>query len=316
MKKKMSNALQVPKVKAPRERLDKLLVARGYAQSRERAHAMILAGQVLVEGRPATKAGLCLPFSAEIELHGSEQQYASRGGLKLKHALDVFSIQPVGWVAMDVGASTGGFTDCLLQHGVKRVYAVDVGYGQLAWKLRQDSRVIVIERTNIRHMAEEAIPEKADLITADLSFISLRLVLPKLLQFLKPPGPSGRYDNPSGRHDNPAGKCENAGEKNHCRIIALVKPQFEVGKGQVGRGGIVKDKAKHQEVLAVISEAAVKIGFIVEGITTSPLTGRKGNQEYFICLKRAPPGDANISGPSGKCDDPLGNRIAPPENIT
>jgi 23S rRNA (cytidine1920-2'-O)/16S rRNA (cytidine1409-2'-O)-methyltransferase len=222
---------------------------------------------------------------------------------------------------MDVGASTGGFTDCLLQHGVKRVYAVDVGYGQLAWKLRQDSRVIVIERTNIRHMAEEAIPEKADLITADLSFISLRLVLPKLLQFLKPSGPSGR-------HDNPAGRCENAGEKNHCRIIALVKPQFEVGKGQVGRGGIVKDKAKHQEVLAVISEAAVKIGFIVEGITTSPLTGRKGNQEYFICLKRAPqgsmtapsgrwapPGDTNISGPSGKCDDPPGNGIAPPENI-
>lgn len=285
MKKKMSSALQFPKIKAQRERLDNLLVARGHAQSRERAQAMILAGQVWVEGRPATKAGLFLPLGTEIELQVSGPQYASRGGLKLKHALDVFSIQPAGWVAMDVGASTGGFTDCLLHHGVKRVYAVDVGYGQLAWKLRQDSRVIVIERTNIRHMSEEAIPEKADLITVDLSFISLRLVLAKLLQFLKVPGPSGKNDEPSDRKDN-------------CRIIILVKPQFEVGKGQVGRGGIVKDKTKHQEVLAVISEAAVKVGFIVEGVTASPLPGRKGNQEYFMCLKRAalgeimvPPGD-------------------------
>ena len=310
----MSSALQAPKVKTPRERLDKLLVARGYAQSRERAHAMILAGKVWVEGRPATKAGLCLPFGTEIELQGSEPQYVSRGGLKLKHALDVFSIQPVGWVAMDVGASTGGFTDCLLQHGVKRVYAVDVGYGQLAWKLRQDSRVIVIERTNIRYMPEEAIPEKADLITADLSFISLRLVLPKLLQFLKLPGhagsytgPSGRNDGPSGRCDDPSGKYDNEDGGNHCRIIALVKPQFEVGKGQVGRGGIVKDKTKHQEVLTVISEAAVKIGFIVEGVTPSPLPGRKGNQEYFICLKRAPRGD----GPLRE----IQIFRAPPENI-
>jgi 23S rRNA (cytidine1920-2'-O)/16S rRNA (cytidine1409-2'-O)-methyltransferase len=252
---------------------------------------MILAGQVWVEGRPATKAGLCLPFGTEIELQGSGPQYASRGGLKLKHALDVFSIQPAGWVAMDVGASTGGFTDCLLQHGVKRVYAVDVGYGQLAWKLRQDSRVIVIERTNIRHMPEEAIPEKADLITVDLSFISLRLVLPKLLQFLKPPDPSGRYAGPSGRYDDPSDR------KNNYRIIVLVKPQFEVGKGEVGRGGIVKDKAKHQEVLAVISAVAVKVGLIVEGVTASPLPGRKGNQEYFICLKRAPLGE--IMAPTG-----------------
>jgi 23S rRNA (cytidine1920-2'-O)/16S rRNA (cytidine1409-2'-O)-methyltransferase len=257
MKKRMSNTLQVAKVKAPRERLDKLLVTRGYAQSRERAHAMILAGQVWVEGHPATKAGLCLPPGVEIELQGSDHQYASRGGLKLKHALDVFSIQTVGWIAMDVGASTGGFTDCLLQQGVKRVYAVDVGYGQLAWKLRQDPRVVVIERTNIRHLAEETIPEKADLITVDLSFISLRLVMPKLLEFLKPIG----------------------------IILALIKPQFEVGKGQVGRGGIVKDKAKHQEVITRISAAAVKAGLSVEGITASALPGRKGNQEYFIWLK-------------------------------
>ncbi|HXC61951.1 MAG TPA: TlyA family RNA methyltransferase [Nitrospiria bacterium] len=270
----MSSTLRAAKVKAPRERLDKLLVARGYAQSRERAHAMILAGQVWVEGRPSAKAGLCLPLDVEIELHGSVLQYASRGGLKLEHALAAFSIQPVGWVAMDAGASTGGFTDCLLQHGVKKVYAVDVGYGQLAWRLRQDPRVVVIERTNIRYMTEKTVPEKVDLITVDLSFISLRLVLPKLLAFLKSTGPFGKYDDPSG-------KCNS-------RIVALVKPQFEVGKGQVGRGGLVKDTAKHQEVLEMISQAAAKTGLTVEGITASPLLGRKGNQEYFICLKTGP----------------------------
>ena len=289
MKKKMSSTLQVSKVKAVRERLDKLVVTRGYAQSRERAHAMILAGQVWVDGRPATKAGLCLPSDVGIELHGSVPQYASRGGLKLKHALAVFSIQPAGWVVMDVGASTGGFTDCLLQHGVKRVYAVDVGYGQLAWRLRQDPRVVVIERTNIRHMTKETVPDIIDLITVDLSFISLRLVLPKLLAFLKSGAPPGRCSS---------------------RIVALVKPQFEVGKGQVGRGGVVKDKAKHQEVLAVISQAAAKIDLTVEGITASPLPGRKGNQEYFICLKRrAPPGD--MGAPPGNMIIPAGDAEVP-----
>jgi 23S rRNA (cytidine1920-2'-O)/16S rRNA (cytidine1409-2'-O)-methyltransferase len=280
----MSRNLQAAKAKEPKERLDKLLVERGYAQSRERAHAMILAGRVKVEGRPATKAGLCLPFNAEIELHGSPPRYASRGGLKLEHALAVFSIRPAGWVAMDAGASTGGFTDCLLQHGVEKVYAVDVGYGQLAWKLRQDPRVVVIERTNIRHMTEETVPEKVDLITADLSFISLRLVLPKLLEFLKL-------------------------EISEGRIVALVKPQFEVGKGQVGRGGLVKDTAKHKKVLEMIGQAAVKIGLVVEGITASPLPGRKGNQEYFVCLKRGTPRERLDS--SGKDMAPPGNKITP-----
>ncbi len=263
----MCSALRVSMLKALRERLDKLLVARKCAESRERAQGMILAGQVWVDGQPATKAGLRVPWDVEIELHGSVLQYASRGGLKLEHALAVFSIQPVGWVAMDVGASTGGFTDCLLQHGVKKVYAVDVGYGQLAWRLRQDPRVVVIERTNIRYMTKETVPDVMNLITVDLSFISLRLVLPKLLEFLKPDG----------------------------RIVALVKPQFEVGKGQVRRGGLVKDPAKHQEVLEVISQAAAKTDLTVEGITASPLAGRKGNQEYFIYLKRgAPPGDVEV----------------------
>ena len=272
--KKMSSALHAPALKASRERLDKLLVTRAYAESRERAQGMILAGQIWVDRQLATKAGLRVPLDVRIDVHGPEMQYVSRGGLKLEHALTAFKIHPVGWVAMDVGASTGGFTDCLLQHGAKKVFAVDVGYGQLGWKLRQDPRVIVIERTNIRYLMKEKVPEKMDLITVDLSFISLRLVLPKLLEFLKPGGPSGRYDGPSGR-------CGG-------RIVALVKPQFEVGKGQVGRGGLVKDPAKHQEVLAVISQAAAKTGLTVEGTTASPLPGRKGNQEYFIyCVSRS-----------------------------
>lgn len=267
---------------AEMQRLDELLVTRAYAGNREQAQGMILGGEVWVAGRLATKAGLRLPEDVEIEVRSSEssaktRRYASRGGLKLEHALTAFKIHPVGWVAMDVGASTGGFTDCLLQHGAKKVFAVDVGYGQLAWKLRQDPRVIVIERTNIRYMTKDTVPDAMDLITVDLSFISLRLVLPKLLEFLKSGGPSGENDS---------------------WIVALVKPQFEVGKGQVGRGGLVKDPAKHQEVLAVISQAATKAGLTVEGITPSPLPGRKGNQEYFICLKRgASPGD--MGAPSG-----------------
>lgn len=279
----MSSALRVPTLKTSRERLDKFLVARGYAESRERAQGMILAGQIWVEGQPAKKAGLRVPLDVQVEVRTAKivspvgaRRYVGRGGLKLEHALTAFKIHPVGWVAMDVGASTGGFTDCLLQHGAKKVFAVDVGYGQLAWKLRQDPRVIVIERTNIRYLKGPLRDRNApptgclraptgdlmDLITVDLSFISLRLVLPKLLEFLKPDG----------------------------WIVALVKPQFEVGKGQVGRGGLVKDSAKHQEVLAVISQAAAKTGLTVEGITPSPLPGRKGNQEYFIyCISRGGP---------------------------
>jgi 23S rRNA (cytidine1920-2'-O)/16S rRNA (cytidine1409-2'-O)-methyltransferase len=266
-------------LKTSRERLDKLLVARGYAESRDRAQGMILAGLVRVEGKPVTKAGSRLPQDVQIEVRdptgsvfqkgASEfligaRRYVSRGGQKLEHALTTFAIHPVGWTAMDAGASTGGFTDCLLQHGAKKVFAVDVGYGQLSWKLRQDPRVAVIERTNIRYLRGPLRDRDAppagylmDLITADLSFISLRLVLPKLLEFLKPGG----------------------------RIVALVKPQFEVGKGEVGGGGLVKDPAKHRKVLADVRRAAEKIELTVEGITASPLPGRKGNQEYFICLK-------------------------------
>ena len=258
-------------LKTSRERLDKLLVARGFAESRERAQGMILAGLVRVKGLPVTKAGVRLPQDAEIEIHdptytgyrkgASEffigtRRYASRGGQKLEHALSAFAIYPSGWTAMDVGASSGGFTDCLLQHGVSKVFAVDVGYGQLSWRLRQDPRVVVIERTNIRYMNKETVPDAMDLITVDLSFISLRLVLPKLLEFLK-------YDG---------------------RIVALVKPQFEVGKGEVGRGGLVKDPAKHQKVLEEVRRAAEKLGLTVNGITASPISGRKGNQEYFIYL--------------------------------
>jgi len=288
--KKMSSAILKLRRTSPKrvtmQRLDKLLVARAYARNREQAQGMILAGEVRVAGRPATKAGLQFPEDIEIEVFSSEsswkaRRYVSRGGLKLEHALTAFKIHPVDWIAMDVGASTGGFTDCLLQHGAKKVFAVDVGYGQLAWKLRQDPRVIVIERTNIRYMTKEIVPDAINLITVDLSFISLRLVLPKLLEFLKSGGPSGKYAGPSGR-------CGGL-------IVALVKPQFEVGKGQVGRGGLVKDLAKHQEVLAVISQEAAKTGLTVMGMTPAPFPGRKGNQEYFICLQRgAPPGNTII----------------------
>ena len=282
---KMTDTLLIPYRGMPKReqmhRLDQLLVTREYAGNREEAQGMILAGEVWVAGRRVTKSGLRLPEDVEIEIRGTRsvspggaRRYASRGGLKLEHALAAFAIHPEGWITMDAGASTGGFTDCLLQHGAAKVFAVDVGYGQLAWKLRQDPRVVVIERTNIRYLTKETIPDEMDLITADLSFISLRLVLPKLLEFLKPPGPSGRDAGPSGR-------CGGL-------IVALVKPQFEVGKGQVGRGGLVKDTAKHREVLAAVSRAAVQLGLTVEGTTPSPLPGRKGNQEYFICLKKGP----------------------------
>jgi len=237
-------------------RLDRLLVERGLVPARERARALILAGQVLVNGTKVDKVGAMVPIEAAVILKTPDQPYVSRGGVKLAAAIDSFKINVTGTVALDVGASTGGFTDCLLQHGAARVYCVDVGYGQLAWRLRQDSRVVVLERTNIRHLPREAIPEEVDLAVVDVSFISLKLVLPQMLLFLRPGG----------------------------LILALVKPQFEVGKGQVGKGGVVRDPQLQLKAVAEIQSFAQGLGLAVEGMIPSPILGPKGNQEYLLYM--------------------------------
>jgi len=244
----------------PKKRLDLLLVARGLAPTREQARALILAGDVLVNGLPVTKTGALVPADVGLTVKAAPLPYVSRGGLKLAAALDHFQLDVTGLVALDVGISTGGFTDCLLQRGVARVYGVDVGYGQLAWQLRQDPRVIIRERTNIRHLAPEAIPEKVDLAVVDVSFISLKLVLPPVCRFLKPGG----------------------------RLVALIKPQFEVGKGKVGKGGVVREEGQRQEVVRAIQEFAQSLGLTVHGVLPSPLLGPKGNQEYLLYCQTNP----------------------------
>ena len=241
-----------------KERLDKSLVDRGLVQSRERARALILAGEVLVNGKVAGKAGEMVDPSSDIALKGKDIPYVSRGGLKLEKALDEFDIDVSGKVAMDVGASTGGFTDCLLQRGAGKVYAVDVGYGQLDSKLRNDPRVVNIERQNIRYLQKEAIPEAMDVATIDASFISLDKVIPKVLEFLKDEG----------------------------ELIALIKPQFEVGKGEVGKGGVVRDEAKQAAAVEKIRRFCEEIGVTVKGIVESPIRGPKGNKEFLIYLMK------------------------------
>jgi 23S rRNA (cytidine1920-2'-O)/16S rRNA (cytidine1409-2'-O)-methyltransferase len=243
-----------------KQRLDRLLVEKGIAPSRQRAQAMIMSGKVLVNNRPVDKAGFLVGQNDGIELKGKDIPYVSRGGLKLEGALQSFELSPAGFVCLDVGASTGGFTDCLLQNGAARVYAVDVGYGQLAWKLRQDPRVAVIERTNIRHMQTDAIPESVDLATIDVSFISLKIVVPAVAGFLK----------------------------NGARILALIKPQFEVGKDQVGKGGVVRDANLHTRVIQSLTAFFVELGFLSQPVIPSPILGPKGNREFFILLQHQP----------------------------
>jgi len=241
-----------------KERLDKLLVEQGVAESRERAKALILAGEVVVNDHVVDKAGMLVSCDAKIRLKGAGLPYVSRGGLKLQKALDEFRITVEGLTALDVGASTGGFTDCLLQRGARRVFAVDVGYGQLAWKLRQDERVVCMERTNIRFLEHGSLSEVPDLAVIDASFISLDKVLPTTLRLIKADG----------------------------EIVALIKPQFEVGRGQVGKGGVVRDAEKHREVVAGVRMLAESLGLEVLGVTESPLLGPKGNREFLIYLKK------------------------------
>jgi 23S rRNA (cytidine1920-2'-O)/16S rRNA (cytidine1409-2'-O)-methyltransferase len=241
-----------------KERLDKVLVTRGLAPSRERARSLILAGSVVVDDERQVKAGTLVRPEAAIRLNHDPQPYVSRGGLKIEKALDFFSIEPLGKVVMDVGASTGGFTDCLLQRGAQRVYAVDVGYGQLAWKLQQDPRVINLQRRNIRYLQWEEVGEMADLAVVDTSFISLELVIPPILTFLKEGG----------------------------GLLTLVKPQFEVGKGEVGKGGVVRDSKQHRQTVEKIKEFAIGEGLIPRGAMESPIRGPKGNREFFLFCER------------------------------
>ena len=244
-----------------RERLDKLLVDRGTLASRERARRLIMAGAVRVDDRVVDKPGTLVGVDAPIAVTGDDIPFVSRGGLKLAAALDAFATPVAGRAALDVGASTGGFTDCLLQRGARSVTAVDVGYGQFAWSLRQDARVTLLERTNVRQLDPAVLPVVPDLAVIDVSFISLRLVLPPVVSVLTPGGD----------------------------ILALVKPQFEVGKGQVGGGGVVRDPSLHRAAVASVRDYALALGLACLGEFASPVLGPKGNREFFLAL-RTPPG--------------------------
>ena len=239
-------------------RLDELLLSRGFAPTVQKAQALILARAVRVNDTPVDKASALVPVDADIQIKGSENPYVSRGGLKLKGALDFFSLNVEGMAALDVGASTGGFTDCLLQAGARAVFAVDVAYGQLAWKLREDPRVTVIERTNIRHYNGAGLTEKPSLAVIDVSFISLATVIPAVLPHL---GDSAR-------------------------ILALIKPQFEARREEVGKNGVVEDTAVQERVVREIASLCQSLGLRVEGTCASPLLGPAGNKEFFILARK------------------------------
>ena len=240
-------------------RLDSYLTANGLAQSRERAKALIMAGQVYVKNQKCDKAGTMIDENeTDIEVRGEQLKYVSRGGLKLEKAVEEFHISLNGKTAMDIGASTGGFTDCMLQNGAKKVFAVDVGYGQFAWKLRNDGRVVNMERTNIRYVTPEDIGEEIDLASIDVSFISLRLVLPAAYRLLSDNG----------------------------EIVALIKPQFEAGRERVGKKGVVRDKNVHFDVIRTVLDFASESGFETLALSFSPVKGPEGNIEYLAYLKK------------------------------
>ena len=240
-----------------KQRLDQLVFDLGYAESRERAKTTIMSGLVFVNGQRVDKPGTAVDPEARIEVRGEAIPFVSRGGFKLDKALKVFPVDPAGKVCIDCGASTGGFTDVLLQHGAAKVYAVDVGYGQLAWKLRTDDRVVNLERTNLRYVSPEQIPEPIDLAVMDVSFISIRLVIPAVKALLKP----------------------------DADYICLIKPQFEAGREEVGKKGVVRDPAVHEQVVLGILEFARQSGFTVMGLDYSPIKGPEGNIEYICHLK-------------------------------
>lgn len=242
-----------------KKRLDILLVEKGLVSGRDRAKGFIMAGQVYVDNQKAVKPGMEVDGDSLVELRGEALRYVSRGGLKLEQAIGAFPIRLEGEVCVDIGASTGGFTDCMLQNGAVRVYAVDVGYGQLAWKLRQDERVVVLERTNIRHITGEQIPEPVGFAGIDVSFISLTLVLPVVYRLLREGGDA----------------------------VCLIKPQFEAGREKVGKKGVVREPATHIEVSEKVAAFAAETGFAVLGFTWSPVKGPEGNIEYLLYLRKS-----------------------------
>ena len=247
-----------------KERLDVLLVSLGLAESRAKAQATIMAGEVYVNGQKADKSGMEVDITSNVEVHGSACPYVSRGGLKLEKALRNFGVDPTGYVCSDSGASTGGFTDCLLQQGASKVFAIDVGYGQLAWKIRNDPRVVVMERTNIRYVTPEDLGQPLDLSVIDVSFISLSLVLPVVKTLLKPTG----------------------------QVLCLIKPQFEAGRDKVGKKGVVRDAAVHEEVLQNFISLAKSLGFTIRNLTFSPVKGPEGNIEFLAHLSLQPGEDS------------------------
>ena len=253
---------------ADKKRLDVLLVERGLFETRQKAQAVIMAGQVFVEGRRVDKAGAAISSDVEVTVKGQALPFVSRGGLKLERALDHFRIDLEGAVAIDAGASTGGFTDCMLKRGAARVYAVDVGYGQLAWSLRSDPRVISMERTNVRYLTREQIPEPLDFATVDVSFISLKLILPALRPLLRETG----------------------------QVVCLVKPQFEAGRENIGKKGVVRDPAVHLEVLEQFLRHAAESGLFIKDITYSPVRGPEGNIEYlgYLMVRQQAPYEGDL----------------------
>lgn len=240
-------------------RLDQLIFEKGFAESREKAKALIMSGCVFLDGQRADKPGMSVAPDTEPEVHKKELAFVSRGGYKLDKAIRVFGIDPAGKRCIDCGASTGGFTDVLLQHGAEKVYAVDVGYGQLAWTLRNDPRVVNLERTNLRYVTKEQIPDLLDLAVCDVSFISLRLVMPAVAPLLKP----------------------------DAEIMCLIKPQFEAGRELVGKKGVVRDAAVHEQVIRRVLEFMPSIGFSVQGLDYSPITGPEGNIEFLLYMRKS-----------------------------
>ena len=245
-----------------KKRLDVLLVEQGYADSRSKAQAIIMSGLVYVDGQKADKPGMSFDETLPLEVRGATCPYVSRGGLKLEKALRDFGVDPTGYVCSDSGASTGGFTDCLLQQGASKVFAIDVGYGQLDWKIRSDPRVVVMERTNVRYVTPEQLGEPLDLSVIDVSFISLKIVLPVVKTFLKPSG----------------------------QVLCLIKPQFEAGKDKVGKKGVVREPAVHKEVLDMFVALADELEFNILGLTFSPVKGPEGNIEFLAHLSLDKPG--------------------------
>lgn len=241
-----------------KKRLDMMLVERALAPSREKAKAYIMAGQVYVDGQKEDKAGSMFTETVKVEVRGNTLPYVSRGGLKLEKAMNEFDVSLEGKVCMDVGASTGGFTDCMLQNGASKVYSIDVGYGQLAWKLRNDSRVICMEKTNVRYITEEDVPDKPEFASVDVSFISLTKVIPPAINVMA----------------------------QDAQMVCLIKPQFEAGREKVGKKGVVREESTHKEVLLKIIDFAFEIGLNIIGIDFSPIKGPEGNIEYLIMLDR------------------------------